>query len=276
MRGIAVSLYIHNRVLRAYEHSLVTRISESYLPRKLINQLDREDTNDLIDRVRKSTEYGKFLSTIDLGLYFGRLLKVFKQQLKLSTLKMLLGGSSDQHLTIKLFSELYLLLGGILRNMHSGAFEELNDRSFLMFLMGWFAKENLTKLEFYNPKNESVVRLLEILISFMLQRVASMDDVEFVSKDKGFSVEELECMVGMLNSLTLELVQQNSYGSNSNTALQENTVRLLNDLYHKNFRTKLHNPKLFEMPKLNEELLTLTFDKGTHLERLLKAVPFAL
>lgn len=51
---------------------------------------------------------------------------------------------------------------------------------------------------------------------------------------------------------------------------------LLNDLYHKNFRTKLILPKLFEMPKLNDELLTLTFDKGTHLEKLLKAVPFAL
>jgi hypothetical protein len=44
----------------------VARISETFLPRKLINQLDEFDLRDLVDRVKRSTEYAALLETLNL------------------------------------------------------------------------------------------------------------------------------------------------------------------------------------------------------------------
>jgi hypothetical protein len=55
----------------------------------------------------------------------------------------------------------------------------------------------------------------------------------------------------------------------------EEAILLINDLYQKNFRINLINPKIFELPRLNEELVGMVFDSNTHLEKLLKSVPFS-
>lgn len=273
--NLTVPLFIHNRVLQSYEEKVVDRISETYLSRKLINQLDKEDKSNLLDRVRKSADYNKFLQTIDLRLYFGELMQLFKRQLEGATLQSLLKGSK-QETSLRLFSELYLLLGSIFRNMHNSMFDQLSDKGFLLFLLNWFAKADLSKIQLFNPQNDGIVKLLGILASFLYQRISSMDDVEFASEKQGFTPKELELIVLTLNSLLYEIIAQNTLVSTQLHQLEDDCVLLLNDLYNKNFRSKLIDPKLFEMPKLNGQLLALTFDNGTLLERLLKAVPFAL
>lgn len=112
------------------------------------------------------------------------------------------------------------MLGNIFRNKHYGVFEQLVDRKFLMFLVDWFSKEDLSTLQLFNPKCQAAVRLLEIMVRFLLQRISSMDDVEFSEADKGLRPQELELIVRMLNSLIYELVEQNLFSSSLNQQLE--------------------------------------------------------
>lgn len=81
-----------------------------------------------------------------------------------------------------------------------------------------------------------------------------MDDVEFVDPNKSFQKDKFMGIVEFLNGLVYELIKGGEKEGKEHKELRGSAVLLINDLYHKNFRTKLLPSKIFEVPKLNNEL----------------------
>lgn len=141
-------------------------------------------------------------------------------------------------------------------------FSQLTNKHFLLSLYLFLSNAKLSKFDFTHENSSCLISFIRFFVKYLLVFVTSMDDVEFIDAHKSFQKDVLAGIVVFLNTLVYELIRQNGkkkmeVEDEQGVAreLRESAVLLINDLYHKNFRTKLLPNKTFEMPKLNHELI---------------------
>lgn len=78
---MVVPLYLNNKILKAYYTVTVQAIKEQLVGKKLLEQMDPEDIQDLMYRVYNTVDYEIVIKRLKLNFYFGKLVHLFKQEL---------------------------------------------------------------------------------------------------------------------------------------------------------------------------------------------------